>query len=123
MAYLTADEYQELIGQPAPDNFDTLAQEAGTELDRRTLCRLWGRDLTAFPDQIRMLVKLAAAHQVQYLDQCGGVSALNDLNVPGMSLGKYSYTGGAAETSASPASPLLDGDLAIVNAYLRGQME
>ena len=122
MAYITEDEYRAITGQQAPADFAVLASEADAIVDRHTLYGLWGRDLTALPPKISGQIKIAAAHQVQYLDQRGGIAAINDFNMPGMSLGKFSYSGGGNDNAGSSVdvSPLLEGDLLVVGAYLRG---
>lgn len=119
MAYVTAREYYEITGEAAPDNFDRLCSEADAMIDQQTLYGLQGRDVASFPSLIQYCVKRAAAHQVQYLDQCGGLSAINDTGASSMTLGKFSYSGDGPG-SAAVASPLLEADLAIVGAYLRG---
>lgn len=115
MAYLTAQEYVTITGQTAPDDFDALEAQAETAIDRYTLCRLWGRPLSGLPDIVANLVRRGAAHQVQYLSQCGGVGVLNDMPFASAALGKFSFSAGLG----TGESPLLQDDLDVVNAYLR----
>lgn len=125
MSYITAEEYEALTGQPAPSDYAVLSAESDAEIDRQTLFGLWGRNIDALPQPIAQQIKLAAAHQIQYLDQCGGISAINDTMTPGMTLGKYSYSGGAASDGGGSSnvgtSPMLSADLTVVNAYFRGR--
>ena len=108
MAYITAEDYRRLIGDP-PEDFDALNAFATEAVDQMTLWGLIGHDLSVLPQPIQDSVQKAAAHEVQYLDGLGGLSAVNDGPLASASLGKYSFTlsGSAAGAGTSPYSPCL----------------
>ena len=83
--------------------------------------RLRGRSLAELPDVVRADVERATAIQMQYLSSQGGVAAINDIGAPNMTLGKFSYSGGDADSAGGMESPLLPDLLAYVCAYLRGE--
>lgn len=120
MAYIGTEQYIQYTGEAPPDDFDILADMAAMAVDRVTLYRLRGRSLAELPDAVRADVERASALQVQYLVNQGGVAALNDTSAPNVTLGKFSYSGGASDFAAGAESPLLPELLAYVCAYLRG---
>lgn len=119
MSYISSEEYSFFSGEDPPEDFSALSDLADQAIDRITLHQLRGMDLTALPDTILTDISRAAALQVQYLSNQGGVAAVNDAAAPSVGLGKFSYSGGASD-SAAWISPLLPDLLSFVCAYLRG---
>ena len=118
MGYITEQDYIGITGAAPPQDFSQLAAEADRLIDNLTLLGLCGRDVDQMPEPIRDRIKAAAAHQVQYMDQRGGLAVLNDSSTQSMTLGKFGYSGEAE--GGGLESPLLSADLAVVGAYLRG---
>ena len=121
MAYIGTEQYIQYTGEAPPDDFDVLADMAAMAVDRVTLYRLRGRSLAELPDVVRADVERATAIQMQYLSSQGGVAAINDIGAPNMTLGKFSYSGGDADSAGGMESPLLPDLLAYVCAHLRGE--
>lgn len=119
MEYITADDYRRLIGEP-PDGFDTLNAFTTGIIDQTTLWGLVGREFSELPQFIRDSVQKAAAYEVQYLDELGGISAVNESPIASASLGKYSFTISGAAEGVAPCGPLPEQWLIVVNAWLRG---
>ncbi|MEG0897333.1 MAG: hypothetical protein RSD01_08110 [Ruthenibacterium sp.] len=117
MPYLDAIEYREIIGGSDLTDFCFLNEYATDVIDRETVFGLIGRDINSFPLIVQRSIKRAAAYEVQYLDACGGIFAVNDVQSQSVSLGKFSYSG-AGKTQE--VSPLCKEALALVCAYLRG---
>lgn len=105
MAYIDTEQYIQYTGEAPPDDFDILTDMAAMAVDRVTLYRLRGRSLAELPDSVRADVERATAIQVQYLSSQGGVAAINDTGAPNMTLGKFSYSGGAANSTAGAKAP------------------
>lgn len=120
MAYIDTEQYIQYTGEAPPDDFDILTDMAAMAVDRVTLYRLRGRSLAELPDSVRADVERATAIQVQYLSSQGGVAAINDTGAPNMTLGKFSYSGGAANSTAGAESPCCRICWRMSGAYLRG---
>lgn len=123
MSYISREKYSFFSGEDPPEDFDTLSDLADQAIDRITLYQLRGRDLTVLPETVRTDISRAAALQVQYLSNQGGVASINDDSTASMGLGKFNYSGSAADSGNSASawiSPLLPDLLAYPCAYLRG---
>lgn len=119
MAYVSSEQYTKYTGEAPPEDFTVLADLADVAIDRVTLYQLRGRSLLDLPDAVLTDIERAAALQVQYLSNQGGVAAINDVGSPSVTLGKFGYSGGGIVSAAGMESPLLPDLLAFVCAYLR----
>lgn len=95
MEYITAEEYIQLTGCDVPEDFGILSMQASGIIDRETNYKLSGVDSASIPDFIAKQVKKAAAAEVMYLDDVGGLQNANS-NIQSATLGKFSYTVSAA---------------------------
>lgn len=124
MSYIDKDRYSLYSGEDPPEDFDQLADLADQAVDRVTLYQLRGRDISALPQLVQVDIMRAAALQIQYLNNQGGIAAINDGSTQSMALGKFSYSGdvgnGTSGGGTAWISPILPDMLAFVCAYLRG---
>ena len=123
MSYISKEKYSFFSGEDPPEDVDVLAGLADQAVDFITLYQLRGRDMAALPEAVQTDVSRAAALQVQYLGNQGGVASVNDNSAASVGLGKFNYSGSAADSGNSAAawiSPLLPDLLAFTCAYLRG---
>lgn len=113
MAYITLDEYEALYG-PFPlgaDAFPAYAQQASDLLDSVTRYAIMREGFTSLPLFVQELVQKAAAAQVLYFTQNGGIEAVMSGQAGrGFSVGKVrldgaSSGGSGAGVAASLVSP------------------
>lgn len=121
MAYLTATEYQTVTGRIAPSNFAVLELSARSLIDSLVNYTLTGRDVSAFPDYVLEPLQQMMAFQIMYLDE-NGINSANDSGDGSASIGKFSYTSGGA-TSGQSRSKIVDRNIPLLRAYLRGVIE
>ncbi|MDY4007495.1 MAG: hypothetical protein SOY94_01350 [Candidatus Limiplasma sp.] len=117
---ITAEEYQALTGELAPADFSPCEAMACETIHAHTLYAYVGRDVESLPDTIRDRLKLAVALQTQGISHGGGVEALGDSGMSSVSLGKFSYSGGAENASGGLVSPAASALLPVLTAYGRG---
>lgn len=121
MSYISREKYSFFSGEDPPEDFDTLSDLSDQAIDQITLYQLRGRDLNTLPDTVQTDIARAAALQVQYLSNQGGVVSINDRSAASIGLGKFNYSGAAdGSVNADWISPLLPDLLAFTCAYLRG---
>lgn len=105
---LTAERYEALTGQSAPDDLPAVAAMAETILHARTLQLLRGRELTGFALETW---EQALALQTAFIIDRGGVAGLADSTAGSITLGRFSVstqTDRSAEAQAlSPAAASL----------------
>ena len=66
---------------------------------------LSGMTISKIPEDIADRVYKAVCAQADYIDSNGGVEAMNENEMASVSLGKFSYSGGASAAEAAAASP------------------
>lgn len=123
MAYITFDEYTEIIGEVAPDDFDVLLSSAEATIDARTLYGFTGCDVAELPVPVQKTLKRAVAYQVHALDAAGGIAQANTVSPSAVTLGKFSTGRSAQEDSARAdglLSPMTNALLPFLLGWLRG---
>lgn len=121
---LTAERYEALTGETAPEDFAALAAMAQEQLHARTLQLLRGRDIPAW---MTPTWEQAQALQVSFASQRGGVGGLADAGTmsAGVTLGRFSVSGGTGSYGASVThdptlSPAVEALLPALMAMARG---
>ena len=116
---LTADEYFHYTNILAPADFDSCVEIATQQLHAHTLYAYVGRDMESMPEIIQNAWKQAVALQTCAVSQNGGVAGMSQHPQQSMSLGKFSYSGGAT-ASAVALSPAVLAVLPLLVSYGRG---
>ncbi len=94
MAYITAEYYRDVYHGDAPeDELPSLIERA-----EDTVNGLFFRapDTEKLTERQKELLRKAVAAEVAYLDNAGGVSALDSGSFGQATLGKFSYSGGTS---------------------------
>lgn len=65
---------------------------------------LTGYTVETVPERLQTPVYKAVCAQADYIDSAGGVEAMSEDTMQGVSLGRFSYTGGGASGSAAGGS-------------------
>lgn len=117
---ITVEEYAKITGELAPADFDACEPMACDILHAHTLYAYAGRDIKALPAYIGEHWKRAVALQVQAISQGGGIAALSEADANSVSLGRFSYSGGAGGATARLLSPAASALLPLLVAYGRG---
>lgn len=86
------------------DELTAALERAEMIVDREIF--LSGYSAAAVPDVLRDAVSRAVCAQAEFIIENGGVSALSETSDGSVSLGKFSYSGGAGTKGASAANQL-----------------
>lgn len=116
---ITAEEYKEMTGTLAPEDFASCEAMACELVHAATLYAYVGRALEDLPEAITGRLKLAVALQTQAISSGGGVEALGDGAMSSVSLGKFSYSGGG-DAANGLLSPAISALVPLLVAYGRG---
>ena len=125
MAYLTAAEYATITGEQAPSNFTVLEASARSLINSLVNYGLTGRTVSGFPSYVLEPLREMMAFQVMFLDE-NGLNSVNDSAVGSVSIGKFSYSSadGGNQTGTAPArSKIVDQNIPLLRAYLRGVVD
>lgn len=120
---ITADEYKEMTGSLAPEDFAPCEAVACELVHAATLYAYVGRALDKLPEAITSRLKRAVALQTQAISSGGGVEALGDETMNSVSLGKFSYSGGQSgggNAAGGLLSPAVSALVPLLTAYGRG---
>ena len=123
MAALVDESYYLDIykGAEVYDDLGVLLDRASDIVRQHTLYRLVGVD--SLPFFMRDNVRKAVCAQAEFIDQNGGLDALNSVGTASFSIGKFSMSSGSAGggSGRSPAaSPLMLSYLEAVGLLYRG---
>lgn len=123
MAYLTAAEYATITGEQAPSNFTVLEASARSLINSLVSYALTGRDVSGFPSYVLEPLREMMAFQIMFLDE-NGLNSVNDSAVGSATIGKFSYAdGGATGGKAATHSKIVDQNIPLLRAYLRGVVQ
>lgn len=117
---ITAEEYKELTGSLAPEDFAPCEAIACELVHAATLYAYVGRALEELPGSIACRLKMAVALQAQAISSGGGVEVLGDGAMSSVSLGKFSYSGGGGDAANGLLSPAVSALVPLLVAYGRG---
>lgn len=123
MSALVDESYYRDIykGAEVYDDLGVLLDRASDIVRQHTLYRL--DDISALPSFMQENVKKAVCSQAEFIDQNGGLDALNSAGTASFSIGKFSMSGAGAGngSSRSPAvSPLMLSYLEAAGLLYRG---
>lgn len=113
---LTAEEYEAITGEPAPEDFAACLELAQSMLDARTLCYYAGRETDTLPGLIQQTLKHYCTYQAQAISLAGGVAGAVETPLEGATLGKFSFTAGVGTNAHCPAAAAL---LPLLASYAR----
>lgn len=123
MAYLTAAEYATITGNPAPSNFTVLEASARSLINSLVNYGLTGRTVSGFPSYVLDPLREMMAFQIMFLDE-NGLNSVNDSAVGSATIGKFSYADGGATSGKTAAhSKIVDQNIPLLRAYLRGVVQ
>ena len=124
MAYLTAAEYATITGEQAPSNFTVLEASARSLINSLVNYGLTGRTVSGFPSYVLEPLREMMAFQILFLDE-NGINSVNDSAADSATIGKFSYSGGgSSSTGKAPSrSRVVDQNIPLLRAYLRGGVE
>lgn len=124
MAYLTAAEYATITGTPEPSNFAILEASARSLINSLVNYGLTGRTVSEFPSYVLEPLREMMAFQIMFLDE-NGLNSVNDSSAGSVSIGKFSYSGGGdAQAGKAPMhSKVIDRNIPLLRAYLRGVVD
>ena len=124
MAYLTTTRYTEITGETAPSDFAILEASARSLIDSLVNYGLTGRTVTDFPAYVLTPLQEMMAFQILFLDE-NGINSVNDSAADSASIGKFSYSGGGSSSTgkAPNRSRVVDQNIPLLRAYLRGVVE
>ena len=105
---LTSSEYETIMAQEAPTDFDLCEGMAEEVVHAHTLYAYVGRTVSELPTEIGGRLKRCVAYQTKAVHDAGGAGAIGMSEGGTVSLGSFSYSGGGA-SSGSAASALCDG--------------
>ena len=105
--HISAEEYEAIAGETAPEDFDACLNMAQSMLDARTLCFYAARAIDSLPELIRRALKHYCAYQTQAISLSGGVAGAAETPLSGASLGKFSFTAGVGANAHCPAAAAL----------------
>lgn len=110
MGYITAEYYAAAYGNETVDDITLLIERASDIIDSMVIYPI---DVKTLPPYALECLKKAAAAEVAYIDENGGIAALNTSALSQATLGKFSYSrssnGGSSKLPVSPlASAFLE---------------
>ena len=122
MAYLTAAEYATITGNTAPSNFTVLEASARSLINSLVNYGLTGRTVSGFPSYVLDPLQEMMAFQIMFLDE-NGLNSVNDSAVGSATIGKFSYADGGATGKTATHSKIVDQNIPLLRAYLRGVVQ
>ena len=122
MAYLTAAEYATITGNPAPSNFTVLEASARSLINSLVNYGLTGRTVSRFPSYVLDPLREMMAFQIMFLDE-NGLNSVNDSAVGSATIGKFSYSDGGSSGKTATHSKIVDQNIPLLRAYLRGVVQ
>lgn len=104
------------------EDFPRLCRRAEEMVEQMTAYNLSPTVYKVLPEAARERVRKAVCAQIEYLEANGGSEVYNSIGMQSASLGKFSYTSGAADGGEGPAyAPLALAFLAPTGLLYRGR--
>lgn len=120
--YLTSTEYETIIGEDAPGEFETELKLAEGYFDLQTMSFFEQADrFASTPTLVKNKIKSLIAYSVLNIDQQGGVAGMIEpVEANSISIGKFSMSGlqGVPSSVQTPVSSVV---LPFIKAYINQQ--